>query len=365
MTKMTSKGFSKKFIRRPWIKNVLLSENLENPVPKKVKARVTMLHRRKNMDGTRSGEITDYVHAINVVFSEEAAVECLEDEAHGYTFKSFREILGGAIVITDYKVVPCLENWEFVILINHFKVMPGFIGPLAYTEDIPNNLKMSYHLEVVMEKLRSLRTKQYDTGPCAATKAKDGVQPVANDQTTHESQSDLSETNSQDKSRYSLSQFVVVADEILNEKEERQNLIELYRNYEPLEDTSDLELPDVLDRIHIAHMKYGTFSPELQSFSEDPGQAIQMVNSDVGHGQTATNRCQRHEEVMAVETDPASPPQNISLNINFTNLNKADLIELCQSYYKPLKNTEELGMADVFKMLHQAHIKYAPVCYSD
>ena len=118
MTKMISKGFSKnqKFVRRPWIKNVLLSENLENPVPKKVKARVTMLHRRKNTDGTRSGEITDYVYAINVVFSEEAVVECLEDEAHGHTFKSFREILGGAIVITDYKIVPCLEKWVSEIL---------------------------------------------------------------------------------------------------------------------------------------------------------------------------------------------------------------------------------------------------------
>ena len=203
-----------------------------------------------------------------------------------------------------------------------------------------------------------------DRGPCAATKAKDGVQPVENDQATHASQSDLSETNSQDESRHNLSQFVAVADEILNEKEERQNLIELYQNYEPLEDTSDLELSDVLDRIHIAHMKYATFSPELQSLSKDSGQAIQMANSDVGHEQTAANRCQCHEEVMTMETEPASPP-NTSLAINFRNLNKADLIELCQNYYKPLKNTEELGMAGLFKMLHQAHIEYVPVCYSD
>ena len=169
-----------------------------------------------------------------------------------------------------------------------------------------------------------------------------------------------------DESRHNLSQFVVLADEILNEKEEKQSLIELYRNYEPLEDTSDLELEDVLDRIHIAHMKYARFSPELQSFTKDSGQAIQMVNSDVSHEQTAAIRCQFHEEVIATKTNPASNgTQNMSLDINLTNLSKADLIELCQNYYKPLKNTEELGMAGLLKMLHQAHVEYAPVCHSD
>ena len=39
--------------------------------------------------------------------------------------------------------------------------MPGFIGPLAYTEDIPDNLMMSKHLEVVKEKLLSLWEKQH------------------------------------------------------------------------------------------------------------------------------------------------------------------------------------------------------------
>ena len=107
MTEMASKKLTeRKFIRRPWIQTVLLSGNLENPVPKKAKARVTWLDLQKNRDGTHSGEITDNVYKINVVFSEEAVVECLEDRAHGHIFKHFTDILGGAVVLTDYKVVP-------------------------------------------------------------------------------------------------------------------------------------------------------------------------------------------------------------------------------------------------------------------
>ena len=95
-------------IRKPWILNVLLSEN---QVPIKAKARVTVLSRQKNRDGTHSGEITDYVHRVNVVFSEEAVVECLEDMAHGHIFRHITAIIGGAIVLTDYEVVPRFSDW--------------------------------------------------------------------------------------------------------------------------------------------------------------------------------------------------------------------------------------------------------------
>ena len=100
----------RKFIKKPWIQNVLLSENLESPVPKKVKARVTWVNRRKNRDNTHFGEITDYVHKITVNFSEEAVLECLEDKAHGNIIKRFTDILEGAVVLTDYKVVPMFNE---------------------------------------------------------------------------------------------------------------------------------------------------------------------------------------------------------------------------------------------------------------
>ena len=100
------KFVERKFIRRPWIQNVLLSEDLENPVPKKVKARVSMLYRQNNQDGSHCGEITDCVYTINALFSKEAVVECLKDRAHGHIFKRFNDVLGGAVVLTDYKVVP-------------------------------------------------------------------------------------------------------------------------------------------------------------------------------------------------------------------------------------------------------------------
>jgi hypothetical protein len=50
---------------------------------------------------------------------------------------------------------------EFIILINHFKVMPGYIGPLAYTEEIPDNIRNSKHEKEVKEKLQSLWGKQH------------------------------------------------------------------------------------------------------------------------------------------------------------------------------------------------------------
>ena len=39
--------------------------------------------------------------------------------------------------------------------------MPGYIGPLAYTEEIPDNIRNSKHEKEVKEKLQSLWGKQH------------------------------------------------------------------------------------------------------------------------------------------------------------------------------------------------------------
>jgi hypothetical protein len=118
----------RKFIERPWIQNVLLSENIEKPVPKKVKARVTLLDREENQDGTHSGEITDYVCSINVVFSREAVLRTINDDAHGHTFERFSDIFGGAIVLTDYKVMPSFQKWVSEKRKNYFYGV-GVVNP--------------------------------------------------------------------------------------------------------------------------------------------------------------------------------------------------------------------------------------------
>jgi hypothetical protein len=115
----------------------------------------------------------------------------------------------------------------------------------------------------------------------------------------------------------------------------------------------------LLDLIHIAHTKYNTFSPELQSFSGDSDEAMQISVSDQ---QTAAFKCQLHEEMMTLQIDP-DDPQISSMDMNFTNINKTEVLELCENY-GTLQNTEELEMSDLFKMLHQAHVKYAPICDS-
>ncbi|CAB4003241.1 Hypothetical predicted protein [Paramuricea clavata] len=371
MTEMPSKKLTgRKFIRRPWIQTVLLSGNLENPVPKKAKARVTWLDLQKNRDGTHSGEITDNVYKINVVFSEEAVVECLEDKAHGHIFKRFTDILGGAVVLTDYKVVPQFSEQEFIILINHFKVMPGYIGPLAYTEEIPDNIRNSKHEKEVKEKLQSLWGKQHanlgngvaDSLPCTTAV----VGPLENVQNIDaSSQGALSEMNSQDESRNNLSYFAEMADEVLKEQEERADLIELCRNYEPLENSDDLEVQGLLDRIHQAHIKYAPFSAETQSSSGDleTSQAIQMPTSDDLKLAVCSWPTRSHDEVVTSEIDTAGL-QSTSLDMNLANLNKADLIELCRNYW-PLENTEDLEISDLLEMLHQAHTKCAPFCDSN
>ena len=55
---------------------------------------------------------------------------------------------------------------EFLLAISNFKVMPGFIGPLAYSEEIPENLKESKHEKAVKEKLRLLWVNQYGEEFC-------------------------------------------------------------------------------------------------------------------------------------------------------------------------------------------------------
>ena len=161
-------------------------------------------------------------------------------------------------------------------------------------------------------------------------------------------------------SRDNLSYFVEISDEVLMEHEEREQLIELFHKYELLENTSDLEVQGLLDLIHIAHTKYNTFSPE--SFSAESDEAMQISVSDVGHQRTAAIKCQLHEEMMTLQIDPDGP-QISSMDMNFTNINKTEVLELCENY-GTLQNTEELEMSDLFKMLHQAHVKYAPICDS-
>ena len=95
------------FIRKPWIYNLLVSENEVNCTPKKAKARVTWINRKQNQDGTHNGQLTDCVHKINVVFSEKAVTECLKDKAHGHVFiKHLTDIVRAAVVLIDYQVVP-------------------------------------------------------------------------------------------------------------------------------------------------------------------------------------------------------------------------------------------------------------------
>lgn len=49
-------------------------------------------------------------------------------------------------------------------MVNHFKVLPGFIGSLAYKEAIPGDIMESKHLKEVKEKLQYLWERQ--NGEC-------------------------------------------------------------------------------------------------------------------------------------------------------------------------------------------------------
>lgn len=168
-----------------------------------------------------------------------------------------------------------------------------------------------------------------------------------------------------DESRDNLSYFTEMADEVLKEQEERADLIELCRNYEPLEKSDELEVQGLLDRIHLAHMKYAPFSPESQSSSGDleTSQAIQMPTSDDLKLAVCSWVTRSHDEMVTSEIDTAGL-QSTSLDMNLANLKKADLIELCRNY-QPLENTEDLEISDLLEMLHQAHTKCAPFCDSN
>lgn len=96
--------FNQKLIHFPWIRDYVLNEDNENmKLTKKRKARVSRLSTRGNDDGTYNGQITDYSFCVNVVFSQQAVQECLKDKAHGHVFNKFSDVLGAAIVLTDYE----------------------------------------------------------------------------------------------------------------------------------------------------------------------------------------------------------------------------------------------------------------------
>ena len=146
---------ARKFSIRPWIQNALLSENLESPVPREVKARVLQVNREKNPNGPRDAQITDYEKSILAIFSKESVLECLKDKVDGNVIKSFTDISGAAVVLTDYKVVPVFDRQEFILKVNHFKVIPALPG------STPENVKASKDDKKVKEKLCSLRRKEH------------------------------------------------------------------------------------------------------------------------------------------------------------------------------------------------------------
>ena len=104
-------------------------------------------------------------------------------------------------------------------------------------------------------------------------------------------------------------------------------MIALNQNSESFENTSGLELKDALNCIRTAYTKYPTCTPELNSFSMDSNQVIQMSNLDVGHEPKVNIRCQSNREMIIVETDQLVSPQNTSIDVNFTYLSKADYLQ--------------------------------------
>ena len=143
---------ARKFIRKPWIQNVLLSENLETPVPKKVKARVLLANRGKNPDGTHFAKITDYERSILVMFSEEAVLECLKDKAHGNFIKHFADISGCAVVLTDHQVVPMFDKQVGTTMCSHHKYINMKLPVQANTIFTGSELTFYTEISLLIEK---------------------------------------------------------------------------------------------------------------------------------------------------------------------------------------------------------------------
>ncbi|XP_028393133.1 uncharacterized protein LOC114517556 [Dendronephthya gigantea] len=344
-------------IRKPWIQNVLLSEK---QVPIKAKARIAQLDPEIYKDGTLSGEVTDYVHSVNVVFSKEAVEECLQDQAHGNIFSNITALTGGGIVLTDYKVVPRFSDWEFVLLVNHFKVLPGFIGSLAYEESIPKNITKSKHLNEVKEKLQFLWEEQYGGSSSRISHtpsdmAKDCSQPpaMAEDLSLVDKQCIIDasienvqcEMNSQNECGGNLSLIVDIADQVSTEQKAKDDMIELCKQYEPLENTDNLNVQDVLDQIHLAHTQYAPIGLHWETCQRNDIPSLKL-----NHAQPTRPSLSQGSE-------------SGSLDLKLVQTTKAYLVKLCQKY-KPLDNADVLEIPDLLEILHQAHIRYAPIPYS-
>ena len=141
-----------------------------------------------------------------------------------------------------------------------------------------------------------------------------------------------------------------MADQVSKEQREKDDMLELCRQYEPLENTDRLSVHDLLDRIHLAHTKYAPVG--LQSLWETC-QSIDIPSLNLSHSQTARPNLSHQE--MGSECG--------SLDLKLVQMTKACLVELCQKY-KPLENADVLEIPDLLEILNQAHIRYAPIPYS-
>ena len=161
-----------------------------------------------------------------------------------------------------------------------------------------------------------------------------------------------------------------IADEVWKEKQKKDDLIHLYRNYELLEKTDSLEIQDVLNQIRVAHMKYVPYDSESSNNDSEMSQEFELLAEDINtiptiNSASATNlpaptpdNAPIVNHTPTTNTIPVTNPESRANHSSTANLSLTT--NITSTANEILEKTPSSEIQEVLNQIRVAHMKYAP-----